>query len=146
MKTRRIEYWTNFSKFQANLEEYESDGLDQTLSQFYAFGNSAILPSMLLTSNRNGSSEYQGLISLLWKWTFCKGFFLWTFGKVAEIALVAARAGQFAQLLKTQVILILNFTRPPCNYLYLLATFMSRCTIKQSLRSIHRCLSSGHNQ
>ena len=32
--------------------------------------------------------------------------------EVAEIALVAARLGQFQQLLKTQVILILNFTRP----------------------------------
>ena len=34
------------------------------------------------------------------------------FSEVAEIALVAARLGQFQQLLKTQVILILNFTRP----------------------------------
>ena len=36
-------YWKNVFKkqanernFQANLEEHESDGLDQTLSQFYA--------------------------------------------------------------------------------------------------------------
>ena len=34
------------------------------------------------------------------------------FSEVAEIALVAARLGQFQQLLKTRVILILNFTRP----------------------------------
>ena len=34
------------------------------------------------------------------------------FSEVAEIALVAARLGQFRQLLKTRVILILNFTRP----------------------------------
>jgi len=34
------------------------------------------------------------------------------FSKVAEITLVAARLGQFHQLLKTRVILILNFTRP----------------------------------
>ena len=34
------------------------------------------------------------------------------FSEVAEIALVAARLGQFQQLPKTQVILILNFTRP----------------------------------
>ena len=34
------------------------------------------------------------------------------FSEVAEIALVAARLGQFLQLLKTRVILILNFTRP----------------------------------
>ena len=34
------------------------------------------------------------------------------FSEVAEIALVAARFGQFQQLLKTRVILILNFTRP----------------------------------
>ena len=34
------------------------------------------------------------------------------FSEVAEIALVAARLGQFQQLLKTRAILILNFTRP----------------------------------
>ena len=34
------------------------------------------------------------------------------FSEVAEIARVAARLGQFQQLLKTRVILILNFTRP----------------------------------
>ena len=34
------------------------------------------------------------------------------FSEVAEIAPVAARLGQFQQLLKTPVILILNFTRP----------------------------------
>ena len=34
------------------------------------------------------------------------------FSEVAEIALVAARLVQFQQLLKTRVILILNFTRP----------------------------------
>ena len=34
------------------------------------------------------------------------------FSEIAEIALVAARLEQFQQLLKTQVILILNFTRP----------------------------------
>ena len=28
--------WANERNFQANLEEYESDVLDQTLSQFYA--------------------------------------------------------------------------------------------------------------
>ena len=33
------------------------------------------------------------------------------FSEVAEIALVAARLGQFQKLLKTHVILILNFTR-----------------------------------
>mgnify|MGYP006973431043 CR=1 FL=1 len=40
----RTEYWRNILKkwanernFQANLEEYESDVLDQTLSQFYIF-------------------------------------------------------------------------------------------------------------
>ena len=42
--------------FQANLEEYESDVLDQTLSHFNAFRNSVIFPSMLSTSNRNESS------------------------------------------------------------------------------------------
>ena len=57
----RTEYWRNNLKkwvnernFQANLEEYESDVLDQTLSQFYTFRNSVILPSMLVTSNRKG--------------------------------------------------------------------------------------------
>ena len=34
------------------------------------------------------------------------------FSEVAEIALVAGRLGQFQQLPKTRVILILNFTRP----------------------------------
>ena len=34
------------------------------------------------------------------------------FSEIAEIALVAARPGQFLQFLKTRVILILNFTRP----------------------------------
>ena len=34
------------------------------------------------------------------------------FSEVAEIALVAARLGQFQQLPTTRVILILNFTRP----------------------------------
>ena len=34
------------------------------------------------------------------------------FSEVAEIALVAALLGQFQQLLKTSVTLILNFTRP----------------------------------
>ena len=35
-----------------------------------------------------------------------------TFLVVGEIALVTARLGQFQQLLKTQVLLILNFIRP----------------------------------
>ena len=34
------------------------------------------------------------------------------FSEVAEIARVAQRLGQFQQLLKTQLILILNFTGP----------------------------------
>ena len=61
MKNSR-EYWKNVFKtwanernFQSNLEEYESDVLDQKLSQPYALRNLVILPSMLLTSNRNGS-------------------------------------------------------------------------------------------
>ena len=60
---KRIEYrrnvfkkWANKKKFYANLEECESDVLDQTLSQCHTFKNSVILASMLLTSNRNGSS------------------------------------------------------------------------------------------
>ena len=49
--------WANERNLQANLEEYENDVLDQRLPQFFkAFRNSVILPSMLLTSNRNGSS------------------------------------------------------------------------------------------
>jgi len=55
----------NERKFQANLEEYESDILDQTLPQFNAFKNSVILPFILLTSNRNESSQNQGLILLV---------------------------------------------------------------------------------
>ena len=34
------------------------------------------------------------------------------FSEIAEIALVAARLGQFLQFLKTRVISILSFTRP----------------------------------
>lgn len=34
--------------FQANLEEYKSDALNQTLSLPYALRNSVMLPSMLL--------------------------------------------------------------------------------------------------
>ena len=34
------------------------------------------------------------------------------FSEIAEIALVAARLGQFLQFLKTRMILIRNFTRP----------------------------------
>ena len=48
--------WVNERNFQADLEVYESDVLDQTLSHFHTFRNSVILVSMLLTSNRNGSS------------------------------------------------------------------------------------------
>ena len=61
---KRTEYWKNVFKkwanernFQANLaEEYSSDVLDQTLSQFYTFRYWVILASMFLTSNRNCSS------------------------------------------------------------------------------------------
>ena len=60
---KRTEYWRNVFKkwanernFQANLEVYESDVLDQTLSQSHTFRNSVILASTLLTSNRNGFS------------------------------------------------------------------------------------------
>ena len=60
---KKIEYrrnifkkWANKKKLCANLEEYQSDVLDQTLSQFYTFRNSVILASILLTNNRNGSS------------------------------------------------------------------------------------------
>ena len=76
------EYWKNVFKkltnernFQANLQEYESDFLDQTMSQFYAFRNSesVTLPFMLLASNRSGSS-------------------LARLGIVAEIARVAENA------------------------------------------------------
>ena len=53
---------------------------------------------MLLKSNRKGSLQNQGLISLV-------------FSEVAEIA--RARLGQFYQLLKTrEIFTILNFTHP----------------------------------
>ena len=39
--------WTNERNFQAILEEDKMDVLDQTLSKFYAFRNSVILPSVL---------------------------------------------------------------------------------------------------
>ena len=48
--------WTNERIFQANLEEYKSDVLDQTLSQFYAFRNSVILSLCYYVKNLNGSS------------------------------------------------------------------------------------------
>ena len=54
--------------------------------------------------NRTGPSKIKELISRV-------------FSEVAEIARVAQRRGQFQQLLKTQVILILNFTRIHCDYL-----------------------------
>ena len=47
--------WANKRNFQANLGEYKSNVCQQTLSQFYAFRNSVILPSVLLISNCNGS-------------------------------------------------------------------------------------------
>ena len=60
---KRTEHWRNVFKkwvnkrnFQANLEVYESDVLDKTLSQSHTFRNLVILASMLLTSNRNGFS------------------------------------------------------------------------------------------
>ena len=58
MRTGRTQHGVVRERLQkANLEEYEDDVLDQRLSQFLkAFRNSVILPSMLLTSNRNGSS------------------------------------------------------------------------------------------
>ena len=40
------------------------------------------------------------------------------FSEVAEIAQVAQWRGQFQHLVKTQVILILNFTRIHCDYLF----------------------------
>ena len=48
--------WVNERNFQSDLEVYESDVLDQTLSQSHTFRNSVILASTLLTSNRNGFS------------------------------------------------------------------------------------------
>ena len=58
MRTGRTQHGVVRERLQkANLEEYEDDVLDQRLSQFLkAFRNSVILPSMLLTSNRYGSS------------------------------------------------------------------------------------------
>ena len=50
--------WANERNFQANLEEYESDVLDQTLSQFYAFRNSVILPSVIALDPRQIKDEY----------------------------------------------------------------------------------------
>ena len=56
--------------------------------------------------NRMGLSKIKDRISLV-------------FSEVAEIALVAVRLGQFQYHLKTQVILILNFTRTHCDYLFM---------------------------
>ena len=46
--------WANERNLQANLEEYENDILDQRDCR--SSKNSEILPSVLLTGNRNGSS------------------------------------------------------------------------------------------
>ena len=54
------------------------------------------------------------------------------FSEVAEIALVATRLGQFQQLLKTHVILILNFTRPHA----ITYTYRERNTEKLNLARI----------
>ena len=49
--------WTSERNLQAkNFEEYKNDVLDRRLSQFKAFRDWVTLPSLLLTSNRNGSS------------------------------------------------------------------------------------------
>ena len=65
------------------------------------------------------------------------------FSEVAEIALVAARLGQFQQLLKTRVILILNFTRPHAitytnslDNLAILANLPICCTMEKSCNRI----------
>ena len=67
MKTRRIarsdgrtrskSAWANERNFQANLEKYESDILDQTLSQFYAFRNSEILPSWAISATSENTRD-----------------------------------------------------------------------------------------
>ena len=46
--------WVNERNLQANLEEYENDILDQRDCR--SSKHSEILPSVLLTGNRNGSS------------------------------------------------------------------------------------------
>ena len=56
------------------------------------------------------------------------------FSEVAEIALVAARLGHFQQLLKTRVILFLNFTRPYTNTLP-----TSRSRLYPSFKKQTRC-------
>ena len=86
----------NERKFQANLEEYESDILDQTLSQFNAFKNSVILPCILLTSNGNESSQNQGLILLV-------------FSEVLKFPELRSGEGSFS-----------NFWKPPWYWLILL--------------------------
>ena len=57
------------------------------------------------------------------------------FSEVAEIALVATRLGQFQQLLKTRVILILNFTRPHAiTYTNEAATETNKCPSKMDYK------------
>ena len=41
---KNVKMWMNERNFQANLEEYESDVLDQTPSQFYAIRYSYFVP------------------------------------------------------------------------------------------------------
>ena len=80
----------NERNFQSNLEEYVV--VDQKFCNFALYVGYQQVFAM-------GLVKLEGLISLL-------------FLEVAEIALVAARLGQFQQLLKTQVLLMFNFSRP----------------------------------
>ena len=72
------------------------------------------------------------------------------FSEVAEIALVAARLGQFQQLLKIRVILILNFTRPhaitytnnqatPENNFFIVDNLIQQAPVKPSKFSHVQC-------
>ena len=51
--------WVNERNFKANLEEYESGVLDQTLSQFYAFRNSEIFlcTTRLISASSENTSD-----------------------------------------------------------------------------------------
>ena len=62
------------------------------------------------------------------------------FSEVVEIALVAARLGQFQKLLKTSLILILNFTRPHAiTYTNTLSTIFYR-NLMEAVVVVHKLL------
>ena len=82
---------------------------------------------------KNLASAFHGMVT-------GAGFSPFVFQEVAEIALVAARFGQFQQLMKTRVILlILNFTRPHA-ITYTYSYFKKCCRGERRMSTVERRL------